>query len=73
MRTLQTYETTVKNGFPVVYHFNLYPAEKDVGINSYYVEDGHFTTLTGKKCDWLNIPQSDIDRIEEEILDNWSQ
>ena len=71
--TSHEYETTVKNGFPVVFHYFLAPAEPDIGINFTYIEDYYFTTVKGKRCDWLKIDQREIDRIEETVLDMWSE
>lgn len=63
------FETTVKGGLPVIATCRLYPAEPDIGITQEQVEMESICWLSGKEVSrnvYRSIPQSDIDRIEEE-------
>lgn len=54
-------KSTVKNGFPVLVEAGF--IAYDDGLEIDYLD---LYTPTGKKADWLNPPQEDLDRLEEE-------
>jgi hypothetical protein len=50
---LETCETTVLGGFPIIVHYQPCPAEPDVGIQRLYAEVDHITTMKGEPCVWI--------------------
>lgn len=60
-------ELTIRNGFPIQVHFNVSPAEPDVGISQRYVEDYQFTNIKGKSIDWLKLTKQETDYLLERL------
>lgn len=58
---------TIRNGFPILVHFNVSPAEPDVGISQPYVEDYQFTNKVGKSVEWLKLTKQEIDYLLERL------
>jgi len=62
------FETTIKGGLPVLVKARIYPPEYDVGIFSWQPEPEFFWT-SGKPLS-IDVPKSDMERIEDECLEN---
>lgn len=60
-------ECTVRGGFPIVVHFNVSPAEPDVGISQPYIDQYEFTNTKGKSVAWLKLTQQENDRLLEQL------
>lgn len=58
---------TIRNGFPIQVHFNINPAEPDVGIMQRYVDDYIFTTVKGQSVTWLKITKKESDYLLENL------
>lgn len=58
-------KSTVKNGFPVLVEASFIDYEDGLELDSL-----DLYTPTGKKADWLNPPQEDLDRLEAECREH---
>lgn len=63
-------ETTVRNGFPVIAHGEVYPAEPDVGISTSYFGDFWITGERGQSVDFLRLKAAEMAELEEKV---WSK
>lgn len=60
-------ETTVRNGFPIIAHGEIYSAEPDVGIRNDYFGDFWITSLKGKSVDFLRLTAEEMRRVEQDV------
>lgn len=63
-------ESTVKGGFPVLYWFQVGPAEPDVGIMSSYIDDWFVTDRRGRTIKFIEPTEADLDRMQVEAFDS---
>lgn len=64
-----SFEAKVKNGFPILFWYNMMPAEPDVGIMSEYIEDYKISTMNEKPCPWLKVTGDEITKIIQSIYE----